>query len=64
LSFVIGAFLGAWAVRSMLTIGIISARMDFDFNRSIELLYMVVLGGLGSIRAPLSAAILTICLKC
>jgi len=34
---------------------------DFDFNRSIELLNMVVLGGLGSIPGTvLGAAILTI----
>lgn len=59
-SFVIGAFLGGLGGALYAHYMYFISPQDFDFNRSIELLNMVVLGGLGSIPGTiLGACILT-----
>ncbi len=61
LSFVIGAFLGGLGGALYAHYMYYISPQDFDFMRSIEILNMVVLGGLGSIPGTiLGAAILTI----
>lgn len=60
-SFVIGAFLGGLGGALYAHYMYFISPQDFDFSRSIELLNMVVLGGLGSIPGTiLGAGILTI----
>ncbi|MEN6390398.1 MAG: branched-chain amino acid ABC transporter permease [Syntrophomonas sp.] len=60
-SFVIGAFLGGLGGALYSHYMYFISPQDFDFSRSIELLNMVVLGGLGSIPGTiLGAGILTI----
>lgn len=59
-SFVIGAFLGGLGGALYAHYMYFISPQDFDFNRSIEMLNMVVLGGLGSIPGTiLGACILT-----
>jgi len=61
LSFVLGAFLGGLGGALYAHYMYYISPQDFDFMRSIEMLNMVVLGGLGSIPgAILGAAILTV----
>lgn len=61
LSFVLGAFLGGLGGALYAHYMYYISPQDFDFMRSIEILNMVVLGGLGSIPgAILGAAILTV----